>query len=100
MITTEISFDQSTTTADAIQRAAYRLSDLLSLDLAVDADMLRCTVHVETDDEAAAQQATSEFRKEVLDQVLRERIRNDTEGLRNVILAMAFSNTGLTDDAD
>jgi hypothetical protein len=33
----------------------------------------------------------------VLDQVLRERIRGETEQIRTLILAQAFSKTGLVD---
>ena len=40
----------------------------------------------------------AEFQNEVLDQVLRERIRNETKEVRNLILALAFSNTGLVRD--
>ena len=42
----------------------------------------------------------SEFRNEVLDETLRERIRDDTKEVRNVILALAFSNTGLAETPD
>ena len=37
----------------------------------------------------------SEFTKEVLDQDLRESIKKETEGYRNLILAHVFSKTSL-----
>jgi His-Xaa-Ser system protein HxsD len=92
-----VCFDMSAYTADAIQRAAYRLSDRLSIDLIVDASVFRCHVHVSTPDDQV-ETTLADFRNEVLDQVLRERIRRETEGVRNVILALAFSNTDLVDD--
>jgi His-Xaa-Ser system protein HxsD len=36
-----------------------------------------------------------DFRKEVLDQHLRARIAKETESIRHLILAHAFSRTGL-----
>jgi His-Xaa-Ser system protein HxsD len=36
------------------------------------------------------------FRNEVIDQDLRRRIARETENTRNLILAMAFSKTGLS----
>ena len=95
MIAREITLDAKTHSADAIQRAAYRLSERLSLELVRDGDVQRCQVLVATEDAELAEQALHEFRVEVLDQVLRERIRRETEGVRNVILSLAFSHTGL-----
>lgn len=100
MIAREVVLDGTAYSADAIQRAAYRFSDRLSLELVVDETVFRCVLNVETDDGQEADLVVSDFRKEVLDQVLRERIRNDTESVRNVILALAFSKTGLTSDEE
>jgi His-Xaa-Ser system protein HxsD len=94
----ELTFDAVLHTADAIQRAAYRFSDRLSLDLRVEETAFRCLLHLHTDDDDAAEQILSDFRIEVLDQVLRQRIRDETEGVRNVILALAFSKTGLIEE--
>jgi His-Xaa-Ser system protein HxsD len=95
VIDRELTFERDSHSADAIQRAAYRLSDRLSIDLRSNEQVLTCMTHVETDDSDLADSIVTDFRKEVLDQVLRERIRDETEGVRNLILALAFSNTGL-----
>jgi His-Xaa-Ser system protein HxsD len=92
-----VSFDASSHSIDAIQRAAYRFSDRLSHELAAEEGTLTCTLFLVTDDPAVAETVVGEFRNEVLDQVLRERIRRETEEVRNVVLAHAFSNTGLVD---
>ena len=61
----------------------------------LDADKeVRATVLEES---AAADEVVAEFRSEVLDQVLRERIRAETADVRNLVLALAFSKTGLTE---
>jgi His-Xaa-Ser system protein HxsD len=98
MIQREVSLDATAYSADAIQRAAYRFCDRLSLELTTVEGTFRCVVHVETDDDDMADATISDFRNEVLDQTLRERIRTETEDVRNLSLALAFSNTDLVSD--
>jgi His-Xaa-Ser system protein HxsD len=98
VLTREVTFPREAYSADAIQRAAYRLSDRLSLELGADYAVYRCTVTLAVEDGAAADALLAEFRNEALDQVLRERIRLETEESRNLILALAFSGTGLVAD--
>ena len=92
----QLTFESSAHSVDAIQRAAYKFSDRLSCDLATQNGSVLCTLHLpdETEDVATT---LSDFRNEVLDQTLRERIRGETAEVRNLILALAFSKTGLTD---
>jgi His-Xaa-Ser system protein HxsD len=94
MIDRRLSFDRDSHSADAIQRAAYKFSDRMSLDLMSDDDAFRCTLAFEGDEVAFAE-VVHDFRREVLDQVLRERIRDETAAVRNTILALAFSKTSL-----
>jgi His-Xaa-Ser system protein HxsD len=91
----ELTFEQSAYTADAIQRAAYSMSDQLSIDLISEGGKHRCVVHVLPDAKEAGG-VLDELRIRALDEVLRERIRGETEGVRNLILSLAFSETGLT----
>lgn len=100
MISTTISFDVASHSIDAIQRAAYRFSDRLSHELVAHDQVWRCTLIVASDNPIEADAVVADFRNEVLDQVLRERIRRETEEVRNVVLAHAFSNTGLTTPGD
>jgi His-Xaa-Ser system protein HxsD len=97
MIEHLVVFDARHHSADAVQRAAYRFSDRLALDLEDDGDQLRCRLtFLDTDiDEEAT---VAQFKIEVLDQVLRERIREETKDVRNLVLALAFSNAALDDD--
>ena len=92
----DVRFDDEAYSADAIQRAAYRLSDVLSIEIEQSGGSFVCRLYASdpgsTDDLARA------FRNEVLDQVLRERIRNETQDLRNAVLALAFSNVDLEPD--
>jgi His-Xaa-Ser system protein HxsD len=93
----EVTFPREGHSVDAIERAAYRLSDRLCLELSNEDDFHVCRLHTAGEAEVDADALVAEFRNEVLDQVLRERIRNETQEARNLILAVAFSGTGLVD---
>lgn len=98
MLNLDVRFDADSCSADAIQRAAYKFSGRLALDLRHVDDAFLCSLAVveEVEDEGAA--LLAEFRTEVLDQVLRERIRLETAGVRNLILALAFSRADIDTD--
>jgi His-Xaa-Ser system protein HxsD len=96
----EVSFETANHSADAIQRAAYRLSDRLSCTVVTEATRFRCTLHISADDAREVDAVVADFRNEVLDQTLRARMREETSEVRHLILALAFSNTGLVDAAD
>lgn len=91
-----VSFNRSGHSLDAVQRAAYRLSDRLSCDVSENTEAIEVTLHI-ADDDSDPDTVLADFRNEVLDQVLRERIRAETADVRNLVLAAAFSKTGLTD---
>jgi His-Xaa-Ser system protein HxsD len=92
----QLTFEAAAHSVDAVQRAAYKFSDRLSCDLARNNGTIQCTLHLpdQTEDVEAT---LADFRNEVLDQTLRERIRGETSEVRNLILALAFSKTGLAD---
>jgi His-Xaa-Ser system protein HxsD len=90
----EISFDRNTTELDALQRAAYAVADLMTVDIRASATDYICMLFPRRAglDEAALKHR---IRTEVIDQTLRLRIAKETEPIRNLIFAMAFSETGL-----
>jgi len=91
-----VRFDQSVFSLITIKKAAYRFINAFSTDILVQAPHIICSLKFPsaTDSERAAH-LVDEFRKEVLDQDLRERIKSETEPIRKLILAHAFSNTGI-----
>lgn len=91
----EVRFDAEAHSADAIQRAAYKFSDRLSLDLRCEPSEFLCSLTLTDESAQDADAIVADFRTEVLDQVLRERIRQETEGVRNLILSIAFSQADL-----
>jgi His-Xaa-Ser system protein HxsD len=81
---------------ETIKKAAYRFSDILSVDIIPRPPDIECVLHflsAHTDDEAET--IIAAFKNEVLDQDLRATIAKETEGVRNAILAYALSKTGL-----
>lgn len=92
-----IQFDEKVCRLTAIKKAAYRFGG-------------RCFVRIELRDGGRADVTLTpkrpemelpviagEFRNEVLDQELRELVAEETLGVRNLLLAQAFSATSLVD---
>jgi His-Xaa-Ser system protein HxsD len=92
----EITFDQATTDLDALQRAVYALADLMTIDIRAADHEYICTLFARKP-EADLETLKHRIRSEVIDQTLRLRIARETEPLRNLIFALAFSQTGLAD---
>lgn len=95
--------DTRDTTIAAIRAAAYRFGSTFSVTIepgqppTTDAATVRCifAASVSTED---ADAAIADFLRELNDQVLRERVREETKSLRAAILAHAFSRTRLGRD--
>jgi His-Xaa-Ser system protein HxsD len=91
-----ITFDRATVELDAVQRAAYAVAARMTVDIRVSANEYVCTLFPRaagTD----LHDLQHQMRSEVIDQTLRLRIGQQTEPLRNLIFALAFSQTGLAD---
>jgi len=93
---TAVTFDRMTVDLDALQRAAYAVADVMTVDIAVGGDKYLCTLFPR-DSAADRDELAHRIRSEVIDQTLRARIAAQTEPLRNLIFALAFSQTGLAD---
>jgi His-Xaa-Ser system protein HxsD len=89
-------FDQATVDLDALQRSAYALAAELTADIRVCGSDYVCTLFPRTPD-IASDGLKHRFRAEVNDQVLRVRIAKETAPLRNLVFALAFSQTGLAE---
>lgn len=89
-----IFFDKNVFQIDAIKRALYRFADKCSFEIICYDNEFKVIVftkeHYPT--------ILDDIRNEVLDQDLRDSISKETRDLRNLILANAFSNTGLIED--
>ena len=88
-----LTIDSKVNSLDAVQRAAYRLSDRASIQILLDDDSIICDIYTIADINLGG--VINDFRTFVTDETLRERIRNQTEPIRNLILSVAFSQVNL-----
>jgi len=89
-------FDERVYSIDAIQKAAYRYIHLFALDISLSEGSIFCVLTpTQEHSPEGLQHLLNEFKKEVLDQHLRLKIKAETEAVRNLILGIAFSNSGL-----
>jgi His-Xaa-Ser system protein HxsD len=91
-----LAFDQATVDLDALQRSAYAVAAEMTVDIRVCGADYMCTLFPRQRD-FVAEELRHRFRAEVNDQILRVRIAKETEPLRNLVFALAFSQTGLAE---
>jgi His-Xaa-Ser system protein HxsD len=91
---TTVTFDKATVELDALQRAAYAVAAVMTTDVRVAEGDFVCTLFARRTG-IPEEELRHVFRAEVNDQVLRARIAAQTEALRNLVFAVAFSGTGL-----
>ena len=93
-------FDENVYSIEALKKASYRnIANYSVVIKKEEGAQLEClfSFPVKTSDEKVLEYL-DDFKKEVLDQDLREIIKRETEGVRNLILSHAFSKTGLIGD--
>jgi His-Xaa-Ser system protein HxsD len=89
-------FSSSIYDVSIVKRAAYRFTDVAAIDIWPYGEEIECTFNFRNSASAAnAEKIISEFKIEVLDQDLRSAVAIETAGVRNAILAYAFSKSGL-----
>ena len=91
-----LSFDQATVNLDALQRSAYAMAAEMTVDIRVCGADYVCTLFPRKKD-TTDEELKHRFRAEVNDQILRVRIAKETEPVRNLVFALAFSQTGLVE---
>ena len=90
-----LAFDAAVHHVEAIQKAAYRFIDRLTIVISQQDNHFVCEVEPNPGLKLPVDEVLSDFKREVLDQELRFKIKNETEAARNLILAYAFSQSGL-----
>ena len=90
-------FSSQIYSVETIKKAAYRFTDVLSIEIIPRIDQIECVLQFisGSKEEEQAQQIVAAFKNEVLDQDLRSIISKETETIRNAVLAFALSKTGL-----
>jgi len=95
----EVTFDPFVFSLDAVKEACYRFLDKCSPCIELRDGKIICQLQFDPAvTESSIPAVIANLRIEVLDQELRKKLKAETEPLRNVILAHAFSKTGLIAD--
>ena len=91
-----IRFDDRIISLPAVKKASYKYINSFAVDFSLKNNEILCslTFTAPTTEEDSSRLA-EDFKKEALDQDLREKIKNETEPIRNLIFALAFSKTGI-----
>ena len=90
----EVSFPLSMFSLEAIKRAAYALMARATVEFETTPAKVRCIL-VPTSLVEEPEALERDFRREIVDQDLRISIEAQTEPMRNAILGLTFSRTGL-----
>lgn len=90
-----LEFDRAVYSVEAAQAAAYRFIDRLTVVISTTEVTIQCEVDAVPGRPADMPALLSDFKRELLDQQLRHRLRAETQDVRNLILSLAFSQTGL-----
>ena len=90
-----LKFDLGVYPLVAIQKAAYNFGDRFFHDIQKLDDQTVEIVLTPRRNQSDMQHALGEFRTEVLDQHLRQVVLQETSGIRDLLIAQAFSRTNL-----
>ena len=91
-----VRFDRNVYRLSAVKKSAYKYGDILHA-LIEEADGSVVVSLRPASSNANPEEAVGKFCNEVLDQELREEIAAQTTGIRDLLLAHAFSKTSLVD---
>jgi His-Xaa-Ser system protein HxsD len=80
---------------ESVQNAAYRFIDRIAVLISLETDLVVCEVELKSGSTSNLDEIVNDFKRELLDQILRLQIKNETQEMRNLILSWAFSNSEL-----
>ena len=104
---TSCEFDLNVFDIDIVKKASYKFTDKVSFDFKKNEKSLSCKLSLIELEKLSKDGSINdidihkillEFKNEVIDQDLRKQIYKETENVRNLILAKAFSNTDITNE--
>jgi len=91
----KLEIDEQIYCIEVVQKASYRFIDRLTILISKSTGNLTCDIEPVIGAEAQLDENVANFKRELLDQQLRKQIKDETESARNLILAYAFSRSGL-----
>jgi His-Xaa-Ser system protein HxsD len=85
---------------DSIKKAAYRLSSFFTFDISISGKnkIIVTLTKNKTTSQEQFKISIENFKKYLNDESLREKLKKETEPVRNLILGIAFSKTNLKKD--
>lgn len=99
MASAKLEYESKVFSIDSAQKAAYRLINFFTLDIQTNSDKNICILTSNQGiSDVSFEHAIEEFKKNILDEELRSKIKAETEPVRNLILGIAFSRTGLQEN--
>lgn len=93
--TVQLHLDPTVYALEAVQKAAYRFIDRLTILISQDGGQIVCNIDLVPEITIPLEAIVDDFKRELLDQQLRLKIKAETTDVRNLILSYAFSRTGL-----
>lgn len=90
-----INLDSSIYSPEAVQKAAYKFIDRFAALVSEANGVISLEITFDDGHETESEKIIADFKKELLDQNLRLKIKAETEPIRNLILAYTFSKSGL-----
>lgn len=87
------SFDSSIYSLTLLQKACFKHSDIASYDFKNQDENILVFIYPNKHTNISAESILGIIKNEALDQILREKISQETELERNLILSYAFSNS-------
>ena len=90
-----VTLDKSVYPLEVVEKAAYRFIDRLTIVISQGESQIICDVGDLVGNATSVEPLIADFKRELLDQKLRHQIRKETEPVRNLILSLAFSKSGL-----
>jgi His-Xaa-Ser system protein HxsD len=91
----KLKLDDKIYSLEAAQKASYRFIDRLTILISTSKGSLLCEINPVKGTESSLEENLENFKRELLDQQLRKQIKEETEPVRNLILAYAFSRSTL-----
>lgn len=91
-----VTFDAKVHSVLSVKKAAYKYIARFASDITTDDTTILCRLtFTPPPSHSTVDHLIAEFKKEALDQSLREQLSRETKAIRNLILAHAFSQSGL-----
>lgn len=91
----QLALDKAVYSLEAVQKASYRFIDRLIVLISQDDMHIICDIEPVVGLSTPYVEVIGSFKQELLDQQLRRQIKEQTESVRNLILSLAFSRSGL-----